>query len=63
MEKFVHEQNLMHYRKLLTGTAHEPQRQQILILLAEEEAKAPLSPAAAATLPAGSTRTRSMSAS
>ena len=41
MEKFVHEQNLTHYRKLLTGTAHEPQRQQILILLAEEEAKAP----------------------
>lgn len=41
MEKFVHEQNLAHYRKLLAGTAHEPHRQQILILLAEEEAKDP----------------------
>jgi hypothetical protein len=39
MEQFVHEQNLAHYRKLLAGTSHEPQRQQILILLAEEEAK------------------------
>ncbi len=39
MEKFVHEQNLAHYRKLLTETALEPQRQQILMLLADEEAK------------------------
>jgi len=39
MEQFVHEQNLARYRDLLAGTAHEPQRQQILILLAEEEAK------------------------
>ena len=39
MEQFVHEQNLAHYRKLLAGNAHEPQRQQILILLTEEEAK------------------------
>jgi hypothetical protein len=39
MEQFVHEQNLAHYRKLLAGIAHEPQRQQILILLAEEEAR------------------------
>ncbi len=41
MEKFVHEQNLAHFLKLLTGLMHEPQREQILILLAEEEAKAP----------------------
>ena len=39
MEQFVHEQNLAHYRKLLAGTAHESKRQQILILLAEEESK------------------------
>jgi hypothetical protein len=39
MEKFVHEQNLGHYRKLLAGTEHEAQRQQLLILLAEEEAR------------------------
>jgi len=39
MEQFVHEQNLLHYRKLLSGTDHEPQRQQILSLLADEEAR------------------------
>lgn len=39
MEKFVHEGNLKHYRRLLAGTAHEPQRQQILTLLTEEEAR------------------------
>jgi hypothetical protein len=39
MEEFVHEQNLAHYRRLLDGTAHESPRQQILILLAEEEAE------------------------
>jgi hypothetical protein len=44
MEQFVHEQNLPHYRKLLTGTAHERDRQQILILLAEEAAKDPSPP-------------------
>jgi hypothetical protein len=42
MEKFVHQKNLAHYRKLLAGTAHEPQRQQILALLAEEELREPL---------------------
>jgi hypothetical protein len=42
MEKFVHQKNLAHYRKLLAGTAHEPQRQQILALLAEEEMREPL---------------------
>jgi len=41
MEHFIHQRNLAHYRKLLAGTAHEPQRQQILTLLAEEEAKEP----------------------
>jgi len=41
MEKFVHQKNLAHYRKLLAGTAHEPQRHQILALLAEEEMKEP----------------------
>jgi hypothetical protein len=44
MEKFVHQKNLAHYRKLLAGTANEPQRRQILTLLAEEEAKEPLPP-------------------
>jgi hypothetical protein len=41
MEKFVHEQNLAHYRKLLDGSAGilHPQHQQILRLLTDEEAK------------------------
>jgi hypothetical protein len=39
MEQFVHQQNLLHYRKMLSEKTNEPQRQQILILLAEEEAK------------------------
>jgi len=41
IEKFVHQKNLAHYRKLLARTASEPQRQQILALLAEEEIKEP----------------------
>ena len=44
MEKFVHEQNLAHFRRLLTALASEPQRAQILALLAEEEAKGPYGP-------------------
>ena len=44
MEKFVHEQNLAHFRRLLSALANEPQREQILVLLAEEEAKGPHGP-------------------
>lgn len=39
MERFVHQQNLAHYRRLLASEAHVAQRQPILVLLAEEEAK------------------------
>ena len=41
VEDFVHEQNLARYRQLLAKGEHMPDRQyqQILILLAEEEAK------------------------
>ena len=39
MDKFVHERNLAHFRKLLVEKTHEPQREQILMLLAEEEAR------------------------
>jgi hypothetical protein len=42
MEKFIHQRNLAHYRKLLAETAHEPLRRQILTLLAEEEKREPL---------------------
>ena len=41
VEEFVHEQNLARYRRLLARDECTPpeQRKQILILLAEEEAK------------------------
>jgi hypothetical protein len=39
MDKFVHEGNLKHYRKMLDEMTHEPQRRQILMMLAEEEGK------------------------
>ena len=39
MECFIHRENLEHYRRLLAQSANGEQRQQILKLLAEEEAK------------------------
>jgi hypothetical protein len=39
MEQFIHRENLQRLRRLLTETADESQRQQILKLLAEEESK------------------------
>ena len=39
MERFIHRENLEHYRRLLAQSANGEQRQQILKLLAEEEAK------------------------
>ena len=39
MERFIHRENLDHYRKLLAQPIDEARRQQILSLLAEEEAK------------------------
>ncbi|HEY2134980.1 MAG TPA: hypothetical protein VGH49_03775 [Xanthobacteraceae bacterium] len=39
MELFVHQCNVEHYRNLLAKTTDEAQRQRILQLLAEEEAK------------------------
>jgi hypothetical protein len=39
MEQFIHRENLQRLRRLLTETADDFQRQQILKLLAEEEAK------------------------
>jgi hypothetical protein len=44
MEKFIHRQNLEHYRKLLPETTDEVKLQTIRKLLAEEEAKDRLSP-------------------
>jgi hypothetical protein len=39
MEEFIHQQNLGRYRKMLTEKTHEPQRQTILRLLADEETR------------------------
>jgi hypothetical protein len=44
MEHFVHRENLQRLRRLLTETADKSRRQQILKLLAEEEAKDYLPP-------------------
>ena len=41
MDEFIHRQNLEHYRKLLVETEDEAQRQQVMKLLAEEEAIQP----------------------
>jgi hypothetical protein len=38
MHEFLHQQNLIRYRKLLTETTNEAQRHQLFKLLAEEEA-------------------------
>ena len=43
MEEFIHQQNLEHYRKILAEKTHEPQRQTIMQLLAEEETRATFS--------------------
>jgi hypothetical protein len=37
MEEFIHQQNLGRYRKMLFEKTHEPQRQTILRLLADED--------------------------
>ena len=44
MERFIHRQNLERYRDLLARITDEAQRQQILKLIAEEEAKDSSSP-------------------
>lgn len=44
MERFVHRQNLEHFRKQLAETTDEKQRERLLKLLAEEKAKEQLPP-------------------
>ena len=41
VQEFVHRKNLEHYRNLLTKTQDGAEREQILKLLAEEEANEP----------------------
>ncbi len=44
MRKFVHRENIKHYKQLLERTFDDTERQRILKLLAEEEAKASVDP-------------------
>jgi hypothetical protein len=39
MEESIHQQNLERYRKMLSEKTHEPQRQTIVRLLADEETR------------------------
>jgi len=43
-DKFIHRKNLEHYRKLLAETKDEAQRQVVLRLLKDEEAKGAVLP-------------------
>lgn len=40
MDRFIHDENLRHYRRLLERTTDPAERARILSLMAEEEAKA-----------------------
>jgi hypothetical protein len=44
MDQFIHKQNLQHLREVLAYATDEQTRQQILKLVAEEEAKGRLLP-------------------
>jgi len=46
LDSFVHRENLHHLRKQLAQTTDEMKRQQIVKLLADEEAKEPAPPKA-----------------
>ena len=39
MQHFIHRENIKHFQKLLERTTDEAERQRIMTLLAEEEAK------------------------
>jgi hypothetical protein len=38
MDRYIHEQNLVHYRKVLSETTEPTKRQTVLKLLADEQA-------------------------
>ena len=40
MDRFIHDQNVKNYRRLLAGNLSDDQRRLVASLLAEEEAKA-----------------------
>ena len=39
MERYIHEQNLLHYRKVLADTTDPTKRRTVLKLLADEQAR------------------------
>ena len=39
IDRYIHEQNLILYRKVLSETTDQTKRQTVLVLLADEEAK------------------------
>jgi len=38
IERYIHEQNLIHYRKILSETTDQTKRQTVLALLKDEQA-------------------------
>jgi hypothetical protein len=44
IERYIHEQNLIHYRKVLSETTDPTKRQTVLSLLADEQACAVIRP-------------------
>jgi hypothetical protein len=42
MDRFIHRENLKHYREMLNRATDETQRQTLLRLIAEEEARTEL---------------------
>ena len=48
MDRFIHDENLKHYQRLLQRTTDPVERERIRGLMAEEEAKSPPSPPNAA---------------
>ena len=40
IERYIHEQNLIHYRRVLSETTDQTKRQTVLALLADEQASA-----------------------
>jgi hypothetical protein len=44
MERYIHEQNLEHYRKVLSETTDPTKRQTLLKLIADEQANVRLAP-------------------
>jgi hypothetical protein len=47
MDRYIHEQNLAHYRKVLSETTDPAKRQTLLKLLADEQARSRIAESAA----------------